>query len=299
MKGVPSTEKTEVWVLYDDDNLYIAARLWESESGHREATEMRRDANTMFANDHFGVAFDSFYDRRNGYGMFANSHWRDARLVHHQRTAQQQLERHLGCANRRVRRGLDGRVPFSLPIVPLSRGRDDLGPELPAARQLEERDVVSGAGAGLLGTPGDVADVGGGDGGGTRDARQASEHRPEAVRARLGGRPTGARPSRYFNNPDGEVGFDLKWGIQQTLIADITVNTDFAQVEDDEQQVNLTRFSLLFPEKRDFFLEGADTFNFGEWLDRRAAAPAAAAECRAAARTRARRRCSSTAGASA
>ena len=51
-------------------------------------------------------------------------------------------------------------------------------------------------------------------------------------------------------------------GHQQTLVADLTVNTDFAQVEDDEQQINLTRFSVLFPEKRDFFLEGADTFNF-------------------------------------
>jgi hypothetical protein len=68
--------------------------------------------------------------------------------------------------------------------------------------------------------------------------------------------------SPYFNDPNGELGFDLKWGIQQTLIADLTVNTDFAQVEDDEAQVNLTRFSLLFPEKRDFFLEGADVFNF-------------------------------------
>ena len=65
------------------------------------------------------------------------------------------------------------------------------------------------------------------------------------------------------NEPDANLGFDVKWGIRQTLVADFTVNTDFAQVEDDEQQVNLTRFSLQFPEKRDFFLEGADTFNFG------------------------------------
>jgi hypothetical protein len=58
------------------------------------------------------------------------------------------------------------------------------------------------------------------------------------------------------------VGLDAKWGITPTLTADFTVNTDFAQVEADEQQVNLTRFSLFLPEKRDFFLEGRGNFDF-------------------------------------
>ena len=48
---------------------------------------------------------------------------------------------------------------------------------------------------------------------------------------------------------------DVKYGVTQNLVADVTINTDFAQVEADEQQVNLTRFSLFFPEKREFFLE--------------------------------------------
>ena len=56
---------------------------------------------------------------------------------------------------------------------------------------------------------------------------------------------------------DARVGGDVKYGLTQNLTADLTVNTDFAQVEVDEQQVNLTRFNLFFPEKRDFFLEGA------------------------------------------
>jgi hypothetical protein len=64
------------------------------------------------------------------------------------------------------------------------------------------------------------------------------------------------------NEGDGNAGFDVKWGVRQTLVADLTVNTDFAQVEDDQQVVNLSRFSVLFPEKREFFLEGAETFNF-------------------------------------
>jgi hypothetical protein len=60
-----------------------------------------------------------------------------------------------------------------------------------------------------------------------------------------------------------DAGLDAKYGITANLTADLTVNTDFAQVEIDEQQVNLTRFSLLFPEKREFFLEGRGIFDFG------------------------------------
>jgi len=61
----------------------------------------------------------------------------------------------------------------------------------------------------------------------------------------------------------GDIGADLKWGIRPNLTLDVTVNTDFAQVEADEEQVNLTRFDLFFPEKRAFFLENASTFQFG------------------------------------
>jgi len=65
------------------------------------------------------------------------------------------------------------------------------------------------------------------------------------------------------NDPDLQLGGDVKYGITANLVADFTYNTDFAQVEVDEQQLNLTRFSLFFPEKRDFFLEGRGIFDFG------------------------------------
>ncbi|HUQ87190.1 MAG TPA: DUF5916 domain-containing protein [Vicinamibacterales bacterium] len=64
-------------------------------------------------------------------------------------------------------------------------------------------------------------------------------------------------------NKNADVGGDLKWGIRPNLTLDATYNTDFAQVEADEEQVNLTRFDLFFPEKRPFFLENASTFQFG------------------------------------
>src|SRR5262249_39710023 len=63
------------------------------------------------------------------------------------------------------------------------------------------------------------------------------------------------------NDVSGDIGGDVKYGVTQSLTADFTYNTDFAQVEDDLQQVNLTRFGLFFPEKREFFLEGQGIFD--------------------------------------
>jgi hypothetical protein len=68
---------------------------------------------------------------------------------------------------------------------------------------------------------------------------------------------------RVTNRRRAAVGFDAKYAVTRNLAADLTVNTDFAQVEADQQQVNLTRFSLFFPEKREFFLENQGTFSFG------------------------------------
>ena len=67
----------------------------------------------------------------------------------------------------------------------------------------------------------------------------------------------------FSNNPGADAGVDVKYGITKSLTLDLTYNTDFAQVEDDQAQVNLTRFNLFFPEKREFFLEGQGLFAFG------------------------------------
>ena len=73
------------------------------------------------------------------------------------------------------------------------------------------------------------------------------------------GSTVGQRPTQG----DFDGGVDVKYGVTPGLVWDFTVNTDFSQVEADEQQVNLTRFSLFFPEKRDFFLENVGMFDFG------------------------------------
>jgi hypothetical protein len=72
-----------------------------------------------------------------------------------------------------------------------------------------------------------------------------------------------AAANPFTNKRDGNAGFDFKYGLTRGLILDATYRTDFAQVEEDQQQVNLTRYSLFFPEKRDFFLEGQAIYAFG------------------------------------
>lgn len=260
--GAAATDRTEVWVFYDEAHLYVSARLWESEAGRRIATEMRRDANNLYNNDHFAVSFDPFYDRRNGHGFVVNAlgamldwsinneqpnnSWNalwDVRTGEFDGgwTAEIRFPfrsfrfREGGTVwgiNFRRRVGWKNELTYLTPMQP------------EWARQALSRMSIAATLTGLE-MPGRGRNI---------------DIKPYA----LGSVLTDVNADTpYTNDPAGDVGVDIKWGIRQTLTADLTVNTDFAQVEDDEQQVNLTRFSLNFPEKRDFFIEGADTFGFG------------------------------------
>ena len=72
-EGALATERTETWVFFDDEHIYVAARCWEADPSRRVTSDMRRDAFNTYNNDHFGVMFDTFYDRRNGYSFYANA----------------------------------------------------------------------------------------------------------------------------------------------------------------------------------------------------------------------------------
>src|SRR3954452_23777011 len=71
-EGKPATEKTESWVFFDDNNIYVSARCWDTRPDRMVANEMRRDTNQLRQNDTFAVLFDTFHDRRNGYLFYAN-----------------------------------------------------------------------------------------------------------------------------------------------------------------------------------------------------------------------------------
>ena len=263
-EGAPASQKTEAWVAFNDQNLYVAARLWSGLPRDQwVANEMRRDSFQILQNDNFSVTLDTFYDRRNAAGFVINPlggffdfaitnegnpnvDWNPVWDV---RTGRFEggwtVEIEIPFRSLRFRPGPDqiwgiqfrrgvgatGERAFLTPL-PISLGRASLF-----------RVSESGTLVGL-----EVPD-------GSRNI----EIKPYAI----GGVSTNRVSNPPTNNVgNGDVGIDVKYGITQNLTADFTYNTDFAQVEVDEQQVNLTRFSLFFPEKREFFLEGRGIFDF-------------------------------------
>ena len=260
-EGKPATEKTEVWVFFDDKNVYVSARLWETEPERRVTSDMRRDANNMYNNDHFAVLFDTFNDRRNAFGFSSNA---QGGMFDWQVTNEQPSNNWNGLWNVRAA-NFDGgwTVEFVIPFrsMRFKEGATTWG--INFRRMVRWRNEVSylspvplswgRRGLSKVSSTGPMVGL-----------EVPSKLRNLDVKPYALGADTSNKlvTPAIDNDLAAEFGVDAKWGITQSLFADFTYNTDFAQVEDDEAQVNLTRFSVLFPEKRDFFLEGQDVFNF-------------------------------------
>jgi Domain of unknown function (DUF5916)/Carbohydrate family 9 binding domain-like len=260
----PATEKTEAWIFFDDRNIYVSARCFESEPTRRVANEMRRDTNQLRQNDTFAVLFDTFHDKRNGYLFYANSigGFADSQItdegppnvdwntVWSVRTKDFDggwtIEMAIPFKSLRYAPGREQTWGLNLRRVVRWKNEWSYLAQVPRALTTF-RGLLKVSSAGTL--TGLEAPTG----------TRTIEIKPYA----LGSVSTDRTASPPLSSDgDYNVGGDLKYGITQNLTADLTVNTDFAQVEVDEQQVNLTRFNLFFPEKRDFFLEGAGTFAF-------------------------------------
>ena len=267
-EGAPATERTDAWVMFDDENFYVAGRCWDSAPPSEwVATEMRRDAFNVLNNDLFGFLIDTFYDRRNALLFYANPL---GGFVDQQITNE-------GNPNRDwnpvwdVKTGrFDGGWTIEM-VVPFKSLRYRPTRDQIWGIQLRRTVMRKNEWAYLTLIPISAAGFGGRGGvfrvsaAGTLVGLEAPpagaqlEVKPYAI----GGLTAAGRagPATDWTR-DGEVGVDLKYGISGNLTADFTYNTDFAQVEVDEQQVNLTRFNLFFPEKREFFLEGRGIFEF-------------------------------------
>jgi hypothetical protein len=262
--GAPATERTEVWLLFDQDYVYVVARCWESEPDRMIANEMRRDNFGIIQNEALAFSFDTFYDRRNSVifhvtplggrmdGQATNerqwsSDWNpiwdvavdrfdggwtmEAAVPFKSLRYRPGRTQTWGFNARRYNRWKN-ELSYLVPIPP-ARG-------LPDIMQASRSATVVGLEAP---TPGLSLDL------------------KPYVTSNLSSDLT-ASP-RISNAISGDIGLDAKYAITQNLAVDLTLNTDFAQVEADQQQVNLTRFSLFFPEKREFFLESSGTFAFG------------------------------------
>ena len=262
-EGAPATENTDVWIFFDDDTIYIAARCWDSQPDRMVANEMRRDNLGIFQNENFAVVLDTFYDRRNGYmfhtnplgGMFdgqitAGNMNRDWNGVWDVRTGRFDggWTVEIAIPFKTVRFSPGAAQTWGINLRRIVRWKNEISylTAVPAAYGLAGimRLAVAGAVVGVEAPPS----------GGNLEVK------PYVISDLTTDRL--ATPA-FANALDGDAGFDVKYGVTQGLTADFTYNTDFAQVEVDEQQVNLTRFSLFFPEKREFFLEGQGIFDFG------------------------------------
>ncbi len=263
--GAPATEQTDVWVSFDDKNIYVSARMWDSQMDRLVATEMRRDSNTMFqGNDVVSFVFDPFYDRRNAILFSINPiGGRSDTQVTNERQFSQDWNPVWELKTGRFDRGwtVEVAIPFKslrygagkaqvwgFQVARVKRSKNEMSllTKVPPARGNAAMVQTSFA-ASLVGLE-------------APPAGRNLDLKPYATSSLTSNRTLTPAVS---NDPDAAVGVDLKYAVTQGLTADVTVHTDFAQVEADEQQVNLTRFSLFFPEKREFFLENQGMFSFG------------------------------------
>ncbi len=276
-EGEPVSERTEVRILTDGEALYVGAWLYDREPGGIILGDKVRDV-TLTNSDYFGFIVDTYFDRQNGF-IFATTPSGieyDGQVVKEGEGGgvfqQGQTRVQAGSmggfnlnwdASWTVATSVDSlgwyaefRIPFAT-LRYAGGGEQTWGLNLVRGiRRKNEESFwsfiprqfnlmrLSRAGT-LLGV-------------------QVPMRRVATVTPYV----LGGTARNYLNpnskfDPTGEWGADVKYGLTSSLTLDLTYNTDFAQVEVDEQRTNLTRFPLFFPEKRPFFLENAGVFSAG------------------------------------
>ena len=273
--GEEPSERTVVFVGFDDDYLYLAGRLYVSDPSFIQGPTKKRDTTTP-SNDFFGILIDSFNDKENGLAFFttpAGLRWdvaiyNDMVVDDPQRPPMNESwNTFWDVAVVRNQEGwfVEMRIPFSSLRFQDKDGRVVMG--IITWRWIARKNET-------IIFPAISPDTGAWS---IMKPSLAQEVVLEGVQSRkplyvtpyvLGGQgrvyELNDAETAYLRTDDSvtEAGLDIKYGLTSNLTLDLTANTDFAQVEADDVQVNLTRFSLFFPEKRLFFQERASIFEF-------------------------------------
>jgi hypothetical protein len=263
LEGAPASERTVVKVMRDAVALYIGVRAYDDDSRHARASQLRRDAD-LSSDDNVQLLIDSFHDRRGAFVFGTNrngARW-DAQLtdldnlnedwngiwdvaVTHD-SAGWTAEFRIPFRTLRFHAGGDLRFGFNVRRFIRRKNEQDLWQSWGRAQGLYH----------LL-NEGELTDVGA-----LGRARNVEVYPYLLARAVAAPHDSGgARLADGFLG--GQAGVDAKVAVSATVTADLTANTDFAQVEVDQQVINLTRFPFFFPEKRGFFLESSGLFDFG------------------------------------
>ena len=254
-----ATRRTVVRFLYDRATLYVGAILYDPEPDRLITNELKRDFGGS-SGDGFGVILDTFQDRRNAFGFLTNPGGAQRDSLGYENGRRNDANWHgVWSVKTHIRPdgwSLEIAIPFKtlrfpdgpmqtwgLNMVRWARRANETSTWAPVPRQFSHYNVA------YAGTISGIAEA--------RPGRnlQIKPFATSEVSRGFGGRQT------WGGEADG--GIDLKWGVTSSLLLDASWRTDFSQVEADEQQINLTRFSQFFPEKREFFLESPAAFQIG------------------------------------
>jgi len=269
--GDAATERTEVRFAYDGRNFYIGIMAFDAEPNAIVAKEMQRDGEGRFRDfggnsgayrndDSIGVILDTFLDGRNGFYFETNPNGARAdALIENESNANFEWDGVWNAAARRTPEGWSAELVIPFSTLRFDPNVDTWGVNVRRLIRRKNEEVHWAP----IDLDADVLRVSlAGDLIGMRGLEPGVNLRIKPFAT--------ASAARDYSDPMGEAenelaaGLDLlRWGVSNSMTLDLTANTDFAQVEVDDQRVNLTRFSLFFPEKREFFLENAGIFDFG------------------------------------
>ena len=269
-EGSPATERTEVRILHDGETLYLGVLAFDSDPQALTATEMRRDSERILSEDNFQVILDTFRDSRSAYMFVTNP----LGAMLDQQVANEGEGSRSGRTSSNINRDWDGvwevaakQTPngwvaeIAIPMItlrfpesePQSWGINlmrNIGRKNEQAFWSPIPKPYSITRVSQAGTLDNLSSLNRG-----RDLRFTPFVTGGASQIRSAGVTDDA--------VQRDIGMDLKYGVSAGLNLDVTINTDFAQAEVDDEQINLTRFALFYPEKRDFFLENAGQFDVG------------------------------------
>ena len=250
--GEPS-ERTAIYVTYDDDNLYVAAFMWDSEPDQIRAREMVQDRDLDF-DDAIAVYLDSFNNKRTGYHFQVNPNGSRDDAVFETPTEMNTDWNGVWHAEARINE--EGwAAEFSIPFKTLNFDPNNsewgFNIERNIARRQEEIAWVSYNRELNPGTSGLITGLTG------LQQGRGLDIVPSIVTNQSKNFETGV------TDTEAEPSLDVFYNFTPSLTGVLTLNTDFSATEVDDRQINLTRFSLFYPEKRDFFLQDVDIFSFG------------------------------------
>lgn len=253
--GAPATERTAVRVLYDESYLYVGIACDTAPSSIL-TTSLARDFNTSDS-DTVGILIDTFNDGRNGllFVVTPDGALRDVQIMNDGANVNADWNAVWDARTRRTPEGWTAEIaiPFKTLRFP-NAGTGQWGINF-NRRQRHNNELSFWS---PVPRPHSIARVS--SAGVLTNVRDFQSGRNLKVTPYALGK---ALAQEGETDPDVQVGADLKYSISTTTTLDITLNTDFSETEVDARQVNLTRFPLFYPEKRQFFLENADLFHFG------------------------------------